>query len=139
VSPFTRYVLFQIPGWLIAALVVIVLIEWVGLPMWGASALLVFWIAKDLVQYRFVRNAYDTNVKTGSERFIGERGIAKEWLRPQGYVQVQGQLWRARTSSEEQPISPESVVRVVDAQGLTLIVTAENDGHTAAAKKSPQS
>jgi membrane protein implicated in regulation of membrane protease activity len=137
-TPFTRYLLFQIPGWLIAALVVIVLVEWVELPMWGAIALFVFWVAKDLVQYRFVRNAYDTNVRTGSERFIGERGIAKEWLRPQGYVQVHGQLWRARTSSEDQPISPQSVVRVVDARGLTLIVTAENDELTAASK-GPQS
>jgi len=125
--PFTRYLLFQIPGWLIAALVVIVLMEWVRLPMWGAIAVLFFWIAKDLVQYRFVRNAYDTNVRTGSERFIGERAVTKEWLRPQGYIQVHGQLWRARAKSEDQPISPESLVRVVDAQGLTLIVTPEED------------
>jgi membrane protein implicated in regulation of membrane protease activity len=135
-STFTRYVLFQIPGWLIAALVAIMLIEWVDLPMWGAIALVVLWMAKDLVQYRFLRNAYDTNVRTGSERFIGERGVAKEWLRPQGYVQVHGQLWRARAESEDQPISPESIVRVVDARGLTLIVTAENNGLTALSKGS---
>jgi len=135
-TTFTRYVLFQIPGWLIAALVVIILMEWVDLPMWGAIALFVFWIAKDLVQYRFVRNAYDTNVTTGSERFIGERAIAKEWLRPQGYVQVHGQLWRARAEPEDQPISPESIVRVIDAHGLTLIVTAERNGLTAGSQRS---
>jgi hypothetical protein len=34
---FTRYMLFQIPGWVIAALVLTGLREWTGLSFWGAS------------------------------------------------------------------------------------------------------
>ena len=63
------------------------------------------------------------NVQTGSERLIGERGTAKEWLRPEGYVQVQGHLWRAVAEPKDQPISPESPIRIVSADGLTLTVS----------------
>jgi membrane-bound ClpP family serine protease len=79
---------------------------------------------KGLRFFPFVRKSYDSNVRTGSEQLIGERGTAKEWLRPVGYVQVHGQLWRAQ-APENQPISPDSPVKVTGATGLTLFVTED--------------
>jgi membrane protein implicated in regulation of membrane protease activity len=124
---FTRYMLFQIPGWVIAALVLMGLKEWTGLSFWGAIGIFVLWVTIDFVLYPFLRKSYERNVQTGSERLIGERGIAKEWLRPEGYVEVQGHLWRAVAEPEDQPISPESPVRIVSADGLTL--TVKQDQH----------
>jgi membrane protein implicated in regulation of membrane protease activity len=124
---FTRYLLFQIPGWVIAALVLMGLREWTGLSFWGAIAIFVLWVIIDFALYPFLRNSYERNVETGSERLIGERGVAKEWLRPEGYVQVHGHLWRAVAEPKDQPISPESPVRVVSADGLTL--TVKQDQH----------
>jgi membrane-bound ClpP family serine protease len=124
---FTRYLLFQIPGWVIAALVLMGLREWTGLSFWGAIAIFVLWVIIDFALYPFLRNSYERNVETGSERLIGERGVAKEWLRPEGYVQVHGHLWRAVAEPKNQPISPESPVRVVSADGLTL--TVKQDQH----------
>jgi membrane protein implicated in regulation of membrane protease activity len=124
---FTRYLLFQIPGWLIAALVLMGLREWTGLSFWGAIGIFVLWVIIDFALYPFLRKSYERNVKTGSERLIGERGIAKEWLRPEGYVQVHGHLWRAVAEPKDQPISPESPIRIVSADGLTL--TVKQDQH----------
>ena len=122
---FTRYMLFQIPGWVIAALVLMGLREWTRLSFWGAIGILVLWVIIDFALYPFLRKSYERNVKTGSERLIGERGVAKEWLRPEGYVQVHGHLWRAVAEPKDQPISPESPVRIVSADGLTLAVKQE--------------
>jgi membrane-bound ClpP family serine protease len=124
---FTRYLLFQIPGWLIAALVLMGSREWTGLSFWGAIGIFVLWVIIDFALYPFLRKSYERNVETGSERLIGESGIAKEWLRPEDYVEVQGHLLRAVAEPKNQPISPESSVRVVSADGLTL--TVRQDQH----------
>jgi membrane protein implicated in regulation of membrane protease activity len=124
---FTRYMLFQIPGWVIAALVLMGLREWTGLSFWAAIGIFVLWVIIDFALYPFLRKSYERNVKTGSERLIGEHGVAKEWLRPEGYVEVHGHLWRAVAEPKDQPISPESPIRIVSADGLTL--TVKKDQH----------
>ncbi|MGH7848271.1 MAG: NfeD family protein [Candidatus Binatia bacterium] len=124
-SSFARYLLFQIPGWALAAIVLVGLVHWFGLSRWVATGLLVLWVIKDFVFYPFVRKAYETNVKTGSAQLIGAQGVAKQWLRPTGYVQVHGQLWRAEAESGSKPIAPETPIRVSGANGLTLFVVAD--------------
>ena len=57
-SSFARYLLFQIPGWTLAAIVLVGLVHWFGLSRWVATGLLVFWVIKDFVFYPFVRKAY---------------------------------------------------------------------------------
>lgn len=122
---FTRYMLFQLPGWVIAALVLMGLRQWTGLSLSGAIGIFVLWVAIDFALYPFLRRSYERNIRSGSERLIGERGTAKEWLRPEGYVQVQGHLWRAVAEPKDQPISPESPIRIISADGLTLTVTQD--------------
>ncbi|HWP59678.1 MAG TPA: NfeD family protein [Candidatus Acidoferrales bacterium] len=122
---FARYLLFQIPGWAIAAVVLFVAYEAFELSRKLALGLFAAWAAKDFVLYPFVRKAYEADVKTGSQELIGKRGIAKQWLRPEGYVEIHGTLWRATADPETRPISPQTPVRVKDARGLMLIVTAE--------------
>jgi membrane-bound ClpP family serine protease len=91
---------------------------------------------KDFALYPFFRKSYQGNVPTGSERLIGEIGTTKEWLGPEGYVQIHGQLWRAVAEPKSQPISPDTSVRVKDADGLTLTVTCENGASKNAAGQS---
>lgn len=122
---FTRYVLFQIPGWLIAALVLIGLREWTGLSLQAAVGIFSLWVAVDFALYPFLRKSYERDVRTGSERLIGERGTASEWLRPQGYIEVHGQLWRAVADPQDHPLPPRTPVRIVSASGLTLTVTQD--------------
>ncbi|MBI1845527.1 MAG: nodulation protein NfeD [Candidatus Rokubacteria bacterium] len=56
----------------------------------------------------------------GTSGLIGQTGVARGALAPQGEVSVQGELWRA--VAEGEPVDDGSPVRVVDVDGLTLKV-----------------
>jgi membrane-bound serine protease (ClpP class) len=61
-------------------------------------------------------------VVTGQSELIGQVGVVRQALDPEGFVFVHGELWRARTSGE--PVSPGEEVRVEGLDdGLTLTVS----------------
>jgi membrane protein implicated in regulation of membrane protease activity len=122
---FVRYLLFQIPGWLLLGLFLGFLLEKFGLPVWAAIGFFVVWMLKDFAMYPIVRRAYETNVRTGSERLIGAKGLTQGTLAPQGYIKVQGELWRARVEDHNQPICKNTVVTVKGADRMTLLVEEE--------------
>ncbi|MGH7830000.1 MAG: NfeD family protein [Candidatus Binatia bacterium] len=124
---FVRYLLFQVPQWLILGLFLWLLMDKTWVPVWAASGFLALWFVKDLALYPIVRPAYERDAKTGSERLVGVKGVAHERLAPQGYVKIHGELWRAEAKPMDRPIARNSIVRVIGAQGLTLIVEAEDD------------
>jgi membrane-bound serine protease (ClpP class) len=63
-----------------------------------------------------------TRSTTGREGMLGTTGTVKKVLDPEGLVYVSGELWRARSLNGEIPIG--TMVRVVDVEGLTVIVEA---------------
>ena len=89
-SAFTRYVLFQVPGWVLAVIAVVLLRRWVDLSLGAATALLGVWVVKDFLLFPFLRSAYEQDTRTGAERLIGERGVAVERLDSAGYIRVHG-------------------------------------------------
>ena len=125
-STLTKYWLLQVPGWLFAAVVVTGLYYWKGIPIWLALSLFSLWVVKDLVMYPLLRVAYEPGVKTGSEQLVGAKGVAQEELAPHGYVRVRGELWRAEVGQSRSPISVGSPIRVLAAEGMTLIVEADD-------------
>ncbi len=122
--------LFQVPGWILAAVILLGLRYWIGLPLWIAIGAFSLWVIKDLVFYPLLRKAYESGAKTGADQLVGLRGVAREQLDPRGYVHVRGELWRAEIESSDKPISAGSPVRVVRANGMTLIVTTAGTGAT---------
>ncbi len=76
--------------------------------------------------YPMLRTTYEPGVKTGSEQLVGAKGVAKEELAPHGYVRVRGELWRAEVGQSRSPISVGSPIRVLAAEGMTLIVEADD-------------
>ena len=126
-STLVKYLLFQLPGWVLAAVILSGLRYWVGIPGWVALGLFVLWVAKDLVMYPLLRTAYESGVKTGAERLIGARGVAQDEVSPRGYVRVRGELWQAEVKPSDDPVLPGSPVKVLAAEGMTLIVKAEKD------------
>jgi membrane protein implicated in regulation of membrane protease activity len=120
-----KYALFQAPGWILAAVVLLGLMEWIRLPLWAAAGLFTVWVIKDIALYPLVRTAYESDVKTGVERLVGEKGVAQEWLDPHGMVRVHGELWQAEAKPNEQRIEPNSEIRVTGTHGLILIVSRE--------------
>jgi membrane-bound ClpP family serine protease len=123
VATWKKYALFQTPGWAVAGVMLLALTEWVGLSPWAAGGLFVAWVIKDIALYPLVRGAYESNVKTGVEQLVGEKGVAQEWLDPRGMVRVRGELWQAEAEPGEQRIEPNGEVNVIGAYGLTLIVS----------------
>jgi membrane protein implicated in regulation of membrane protease activity len=135
VKTWTRYLLFQVPGWVIAAIILLGLIYWIGLPLWIAVGAFLLWVIKDFVLYPFLKVAYETGGKNGVDHLVGLLGLARERIDPRGYVHVRGELWRAETEPGDGPILAGSRVRVRARDGMTLIVAMEDTGATETERK----
>ena len=121
---FMKYLFFQIPQWLVLALFLRFLVDNTAVPRWAGSGFFIFWVIKDFAIYPLVRHAYANKAKTGSEELIGNTGVTRETLAPEGYIKIQGELWKAQTSGR--PIPPDRAVKVTGARGMTLIVEADD-------------
>jgi membrane-bound serine protease (ClpP class) len=88
---------------------------WVALAVAGTMALLVALAVAKIVQ---VRRA---SVVTGQEELIGQVGVVRQALEPEGLVFVHGELWRARTDGDAVPSGEEVRVEALD-DSLTLRV-----------------
>ena len=119
---FWRYTAFQVPGWIIAACGGWWVHRWLEVPVWVASGVLVVWVIKDYALFPFLRSAYELDHRLQIERIIGEHGRATDQLAPTGYIQVRGELWRARTTEEEPAIDRGDRVEVTGVDGTTLLV-----------------
>lgn len=122
-SPKIKYLLFQIPGWIITAIVLLMLLHWEFIPKWLAVLCFVAWLLKDLLLYPFLRRAYEPGV-TGSARLVGSRGVAEGDLAPTGYIRVRGELWRAVVSPADNVIRSGTEVEVVSADRMEVFVRA---------------
>ncbi len=122
-TTFQRYMLFQVPGWILTVLLLTALYSWWDLPLWAAVGLALLWLIKDLALYPFLRIGYETAATCGIERLVGAEAVVKQPLDPEGYVRVHGELWRARLTAAQGPLPVGSRVRVEAAEGMTLIVS----------------
>ena len=120
-----RYVLFQLPGWSLAALLLLGLSLAGGLTALTAVGLFLLWVAKDFVLYPLVWKAYLPGGETAAERVLGRRAVARDTLNPRGYVEVESELWRAELVQGEAPVPPGCPVTILAVEGLTLFVTHE--------------
>ncbi|BAA30618.1 NfeD family protein [Pyrococcus horikoshii] len=71
-----------------------------------------------------VIRAHKKKARTGKEEMIGLIGTVVEELNPEGMIKVRGELWKARSKFNGK-IEKGEKVRVVDMDGLTLIVVRE--------------
>lgn len=117
-----RYVLYQIPGCLLAIATAVVLHYRVNLPVWWGIALVASWVIKDAVLYPFLRNSYDSDSPDAIDQLIGLDGVAIEPLAPQGYIRVRGELWLAEPYSAGITIGRNRPVTVDSVQGTVLLV-----------------
>jgi membrane protein implicated in regulation of membrane protease activity len=108
---FVRYTLLQIPGWLVAGLVLYGAHRWFGLAGWIALVLFTAYVAKDFVPLEL----------------IGHRGLAVEEIAPKGYVRVRGELWMAEVARGAAAVPAGSPVRVQAVRGNTLQVMVAPD------------
>ncbi len=118
------YVLLQVPGWLLAGLLLWLSVHWGWLTAGWAIGLFLGWTMKDWALYPVVRNAFRS---TGGrpDPLVGRRGVVTESLDPQGLVRLGGELWRAEPFSPGEAITTGRSVVVRAVHGLTLLVEAE--------------
>jgi len=122
----TRYLLLQVPSWILLGAVLLVVRGWRGLPLWIAVAILGAWILKDLVLYPFVKHAYDpTRCRTPAEMLVGQRGTAEQDLDPDGYVRVRGELWSATSAGGHPPVRRGEKVLVREIDRMRLLIEPE--------------
>jgi membrane protein implicated in regulation of membrane protease activity len=123
-----KYIFLSLPALGLVVLVVLLLEHWLDLPDWLVVAIIVGWVAKDIVLFPFVRHAFDDGSEGYSYSPVGERAVVHERLDPHGTVRVQGTLWKAELRGDGAPVEKEEVVRVVEIRGLVLTVEmAEED------------
>ena len=70
---------------------------------------------------------------TGAEGLVGEIGVARTALHPQGKVFVHGELWQA---TAESPIAPGTPIEVKAVNNLTLVVAPAEDARPASDRRS---
>jgi membrane-bound serine protease (ClpP class) len=88
----------------------------VALAVAGTLAVLTVFAAAKVIQAR------RTRPQTGREELIGETGVVREGLTPEGYVFVHGELWRARAAGGPIPAGATVVVEEIG-DDLTLTVS----------------
>ena len=118
-----KYLLFQVPGWLIVGGLAYAAHRWLGLHGGLAAAALLAWAVKDAVLFPFVREAYTVEPRPAAGGMLGATAVAEEPLAPEGVVRVGPELWRARLAKGEAPVAAGESVRIVAVEGLTLRVS----------------
>lgn len=124
-KPLHRYLLFQIPQWMVLAVFLWLLVILTPVPLWAAQGFFLIWILKDMVLYPTVRRAYETDARTGADRLVGATGMTQEPLDPEGFIRINGELWRARVEPADQTVDRNSRVKVRATRGLVLLVEPE--------------
>lgn len=117
-----RYILIQIPGALLVAVVLYLLHGWDWISTRTALLILFVWVLKDALLYPLYRPALqdnETDVVAGLE---GATGLVRTDLDPQGLVEVSGERWQAR-SEHGAHIAAGTRVRVLGVQGMVLVVS----------------
>ena len=121
------YVIFNIATGLLKGAVLAAIVLWllpllwgINIPMWGLILLMVVFVIYEIVTFRLGRRALERKPMTSLQAIVGCCGKATTPLTPDGYVQVEGELWRALSSDIN--INKGDDIVVVEVNRLTLSV-----------------
>ena len=119
------------------AVVVAIVLYWlpqlnVHIPLWGLIILVAVVAIISYVTYRIGRPTFFLRPRVALENIIGSEGKVVKLLAPEGYVKVQGVLWKARCT--ESQVEEGDEVMVVGTYGLKLVVVRKGNLDTASRK-----
>jgi membrane-bound ClpP family serine protease len=108
-------------GAALAAIVLWLLPLWgMNIPIWGLTLIVVAFLIYEIVTFRVGRMALERKPVIWSGAIVGCCGKATTQLAPNGYVQVNGELWRALSSDTN--INEGDDIVVVEMNRITLRV-----------------
>ena len=121
-------------GAVLAAIVLWLLPLWgIKIPIWGLIIIVIAFLCYEIVTFRLGKRALERKPAVWSKAIVGCCGEAKTPLTPYGYVQVQGELWRALSSDAD--INEGDDIVVVELDRLTLRVAPLPETRTGASAK----
>ena len=123
---YVKYTLVNIPEIALLAVILVLAGRWISIPAWLFWTVIGLSLAKDIILFPFVWRAYDSKDPGSIRSLIGQRGTALEQLAPEGYIRVQGELWKAAAGPGHPPIEKGKTVRVVNAEGLKVFVIRDD-------------
>ena len=120
------YIIFNIATGLLKGAVLLLVILWllplwgINIPAWGLILVVVAFLIYEIVTFRLGRRTLEIKPAIWSEALVGCCGKATTPLIPEGYVKVNGELWRALSSDTS--INEGDDIVVVELDRLTLRV-----------------
>lgn len=114
------YILLELGELLLIVVVLIVVSRFIHIPLWLAIAITAGKFLKFIIVCPFVRRSLRQPILSGIESLIGARGLAIRDLDPEGYVTVQGELWKAVVNSAKIPAGVEIEVCGLDETKLVV-------------------
>jgi|GEM_PF-2349623 len=125
-ATFLRYLVLQLPGFVVAAGVLTWLVRAGHLTAPIGYILLALWVLGEIAMFPVMRVAYEPGTAhTGIEAMVGALGSAETALDPDGFVRVGAERWRAVAQGGR--IAAGSAVRVDHVRALTLVVEPWQD------------
>jgi membrane protein implicated in regulation of membrane protease activity len=120
------YIIFNIATGLLKGAVLLSIVLWllplwgIDIPIWGLILIVVAFLAYEIITFRLGKGALERKPAIWSEAIVGRCGKATTPLTPDGYVQVNGELWHA--FSNDTDINEGDDIVVVEMDRLTLRV-----------------
>lgn len=121
-----RYILLQVPGLLIFGAFLYGLQQWIGFSSFLFWIFVGLWICKDGCLFPFVWSAYHKDDRAEIFSMVGLQGSVSEDLNPEGLIRVRGEIWKARIEANQPFVFKGELVKVIDQEGLMLVVQAQN-------------
>ena len=125
------YTVQAIIGTLLEEAIAIAAVLWwlpqlnVHIPLWGLIILVVVIAIVSYITYRIGRPTFFLRPRVALENIVGSEGKVVKILAPEGYVKVQGVLWKAKCT--ELQVEEGDEVMVVGTEGLKLVVVRKGN------------
>lgn len=102
-------------------------------PLWVIAVAVAFCVLFFVVIMTTVLRAQGAQAMAGAEQVVGERGVVRSMLNPEGHVFVGGALWRARAPDDAGKVPTGTEVKVVgmSEDGLSLAVELTDEAEQA--------
>lgn len=120
------HTIYSIISTLIEEVIIIAFILWilplfdVHIPVWGTIIILVVFTGFSYLMYRVVHPTISYQYAGAPENIIGSIGVVESDVDPEGYVKVQGELWRAVVDEGKLIKGDEVIVTGIDGLKLTV-------------------
>jgi membrane protein implicated in regulation of membrane protease activity len=116
-KPVVRYILFQLPEIILTILLLQVIYYFYCYPLWIFWIIISAFIIKDIVLFYKTWPAYVVHKEEEFTKIKGKTGIANADFDKTGYLNINGELWKAVVN---EPVKKGDSLIVTDVKGLML-------------------